>query len=218
MKGSPLNASRALRRLGLPGALALLLMVAAAVVLLVSTGGLFAAIVTPGADAAGAADTRAREVETYAKALEGHRAQFDGRSLLFVPGPPPPPPAPAVGEDSGPPPAPPPPSEYKGPKLIGMVNGVAWFEDGNKLAPGESRGDMRLVSLDPPWDARIEWKGVTFTVSLFARDSVINHKGGGSAPEPAEPPAAPEPEKPVEEPKPATPPPPTDPPAPENRP
>ncbi len=163
------------RRLGARGGVALVLVAATAIVLLYGASGLFAALITPGADPAHSADARDREVQAYSTALDGHKAQFDGRSILFVPGPPPPPPPPpAATVESEPPPPPPPPSAYGGPKLIGMVNGVAWFEDGLRLAPGEEKRGVRVKRLNPPWDAEIEWEGVTFTVSLFARDGLIS--------------------------------------------
>jgi hypothetical protein len=193
-----------LRRLGVPGAVASVLIAAAVIVVMISASGLVAAIATPGAGAEVAAATREREAGEYSRALDTHRARFDGRSLLFIPGPPPPPPPPptVVVENDQPPPPPPPPSSYGGPKLIGMVNGAAWFEDGLKLGPGESKGDVRVVRLDPPWDAEIEWKGIPFTVSLFARDSLIERR---TAPAPANP--AEEPEAPAHDEKPgATPP------------
>lgn len=187
-----------LKRLGAHGLTALALAAVTAVVLLVSAEGLLAALVTPGAGSA-PAEAREREAEAYSKGLEAHRAQFDGRSILFVPGPPPPPPppAPVVTENNEPPPPPPPPATYGGPKLIGMVNGVAWFEDGLRLAPGETKSGVHLISIDAPWDAQVEWKGVTFTIGLFARDTLISPRPAPIAPpsEPATPPAdKPEPE------------------------
>ncbi len=206
MNDSPASMSRALRRLGVHGAVASVLIAAAVIVVLVSASGLVAAITTPGAGAEVAAATREREAGDYSRAIDAHRARFDGRSLLFVPGPPPPPPPPptAVVENDQPPPPPPPPSSYGGPKLIGMVNGAAWFDDGMKLAPGESKGDVRLVRIDPPWDAEIEWKGIRFTVSLFTRDSVIARKTE-PAPAPAGPPEESDAPTHDENPAPATP-------------
>lgn len=180
-------------RIGVPGAAAALAMVAAVIVLLVSARGLVAAVFTPGVSAADSPQERERlAVESYAKAIDAHAAQFNGRSILFVPGPPPPPPPPPaeVVEETEPAP-PPPPATYGGPKLIGIADGLAWFEDGTKLGPEGSKGDLKVLSLDAPWNVQVEWKGVAFAVSLFARDTVVIREAGA-------PPAAPAPLTPEE--------------------
>jgi len=51
-----------------------------------------------------------------------------------------------------------------------------------KLKEGESNGTVRLVRLDSPWGARLEWKGVEFDVGLFERDKIVM-----PAPQPASP-------------------------------
>ncbi|MBA4039500.1 MAG: hypothetical protein C0468_04125 [Planctomyces sp.] len=71
--------------------------------------------------------------------------------------------------------APPPPEElteenYDGPRLIAMINGAAWFEDGSRLEPGEiGLGGLEVVELDAPWGVRVRYRGNVFTLSLFER-------------------------------------------------
>jgi hypothetical protein len=85
--------------------------------------------------------------------------------------------------------------------LIGMINDVAWFADGKRLGPGQSDGDIKVIRLEPPWNAIVAWKDVEFTVSLFARDAVVAPppKSGPVEPTPEEKPADP-PEQPAAEP------------------
>ncbi|MCC6660267.1 MAG: hypothetical protein IT437_05220 [Phycisphaerales bacterium] len=121
-------------------------------------------------------------------------AQVDGRSLFFVPAAPPPPPPPPP-KDEGPRPVPK-PSTYTGPVLVAMVNGTAWFGkdkgDGGAsdkiisvltIGGPEVRG-VTLLGLNPPWSARVLWKGVEFDVPLLAPDTVVNKE------QPAQPPAS----------------------------
>jgi hypothetical protein len=143
----------------------------ALVVLVLSAGAPIRALLTPAPRAP--AEPGARD-STIADAIERRVARIDGRSLFFVPAEPPPPPPPAVARDDSPPGPPPPPSTYRGPGLVAMINGVAWFSDGTRLAPAdEADGDLRVVRLVPPWEAVVEWRGAEFTVSLFERDRVV---------------------------------------------
>ncbi len=120
-----------------------------------------------------------------AASMANYKAQVDGRSLFFIPRPkhrdlPP--------ADAGPR-QPAPPASYGGPPLIAMINGAAWFNDGRKLVPGaEADRGLRVISIDPPWGARVQWQGVEFTIPLFNRDALA---GGGSPSTPAPDSAAP---------------------------
>ena len=108
------------------------------------------------------------------------QARVDGRSLFFVPSAPPPPPPPRVAEEDRPapaPPPPPPPSRYEGPQIVALINDTVWLAGGDQLAPGESAQGVRVIAVDAPWSARVEWGGVEFDVSLFARDSVVYPDG-----------------------------------------
>ncbi len=179
------RASAAWAALGYPGKLALLTLGCAAVAVLVSSRHLVSAFSTPAArpPAAGAADQQRKQ--QYAAAIDRHLLQVDGRSLFFIPSaPPPPPPPPPPPRSDGPPPPPPPPARYGGPTIIAMLNDAVWFDNGVKLEVGESSesDSVKVVRLNAPWSAVVEWRGIEFTVDLFKKDAVV-------APEP--PPAAP---------------------------
>jgi hypothetical protein len=129
--------------------------------------------------------------------MAAYRAQFDGRTMFFTPAKPPPAPV-AVAptpENNGPPPPPPPPATYGGPAPIAMIFDTVWFADGKKLKAGDpAEGDVRVVRLEPPWKAVLDWKGVEFDVKFFERDSVVIKAPGekmveGTAPEPKPAPA-----------------------------
>jgi hypothetical protein len=72
-------------------------------------------------------------------------------------------------------PAPPPerkptaPTRYGGPGLIGMADNAAIFAEGKKVRVGETNSNVTLISLEPPWNARVLWQGAEFTISLFDR-------------------------------------------------
>lgn len=167
------------RRIGVPGRLAIVLLLIALIACVLSLRGLVRSLLAPSAQAVKSIhEEKTKQLtEDYAKVLTQHTAQFTGRSVFFVPSPPPPPrqPEPEVKVvEAPPPPPPPPPATYGGPKLIAMINDEAWFEDGQKLKAGESgKGDLKIKELRPPWDVAVVWKGIEFSVSLFDRDRVV---------------------------------------------
>jgi hypothetical protein len=130
-----------------------------------------------------AQDEKANEAAaSFAKSIDDNAAQFNGRSVFFIPSapPPPPPPPPPPRDDPEPEPAPAPskPSSYGGPALLAMLSDTIWFANGKKLKIGESDADSgtKLLSVEAPWSAEIEYKGVAFKVPLFARDDVVIKK------------------------------------------
>lgn len=130
-----------------------------------------------------AQDEKANEAAaSFAKSIDDNAAQFNGRSVFFVPSaPPPPPPPPPPPRDEPEPETPPPPSKpssYGGPALLAMLSDTIWFANGKKLKIGESDADSgtKLISVEAPWSAEIEYKGVAFKVPLFARDDVVLKK------------------------------------------
>jgi len=204
------------RRLGPAGIGAVLCGVGAAVVMILSASTLLSAARVPSATLVEQAEQERKASEDKFKAaFDDQLKQINGRSLFLVPGAPPPPaPARTVVPDE--PKDPPKPSTYGGPALVGMINGVAWFNDGKKLAVGEGDSDLKMVELKPPWGAVVKWKDVEFTIGLFDRDAVVNPppKPVGAAsdevigPEappdafPGEKPTPPKPPEPKPEPKP----------------
>ncbi|MFZ4573162.1 MAG: hypothetical protein ACOYN0_02115 [Phycisphaerales bacterium] len=104
--------------------------------------------------------------------FEGYLAQINGRSLLITPGAPVAEAPPVVADTT--PKDPPKPSSYGGPALTAMMLDSAWFADGARLkAGGDGKGDLKVLSLNPPWEVRVEWRGVEFNVPLFDRDKVV---------------------------------------------
>ncbi|HYE02433.1 MAG TPA: hypothetical protein VD963_04265 [Phycisphaerales bacterium] len=118
--------------------------------------------------------------ETLASELRLHADRLDGRSLFFVP----PRPAPRLVRADPVDLPPPPPAVYAGPPLVGMVSGTALFADGTWLRAGEESrlADLALLALEPPWSARVRWRGVEFTVPLFERRGLLS--AGAPAAEP----------------------------------
>lgn len=114
-----------------------------------------------------ARDQQAR-AERYAESLEDWRAQVEGRSMFFVPpAPPPPPREESPVADRGPAP---PPSSYAGPRIVAIVGSTVWFDNGDTVKAGdEASGAVKVLSVSPPWSARVVWRGAEFDVPLFDR-------------------------------------------------
>lgn len=99
---------------------------------------------------------------TFKDAIDDQLAQIDGRSLFFIP---PPPSDKPDAKNQGPK-----PTVYGGPSLLAMVNGTAWFSDGDRVSESKPEGKgLKLVRLNAPWGARVEWQGGEFDVELFKR-------------------------------------------------
>jgi hypothetical protein len=119
----------------------------------------------------------ASRLQRFADALAEHGAQVNGRSLFFVP-PRPRPPRQEVAIDTTPR-EPPRPTRYGGPAITAMVNNQVWFNDGQRVRLGESGRGVKVVSMNAPWSAKIEWQGVEFDVDLFQRDTVVTRPALG---------------------------------------
>jgi len=65
------------------------------------------------------------------------------------------------------------PSSYGGPALVGIAENAAWFADGKRIKIGEENSGRKVVALDPPWYAKVQWSGGEYTVKLFDRHSAI---------------------------------------------
>lgn len=109
-----------------------------------------------------------KQVGLYTSAMEERVKQINGRSMFFVP------PAPAEvaekekePEDEGPAPE---PTRYGGPDVIAVVNGTVWFGNDRRIAVGEERDGIKVVSVgESPWSVKLEWRGVEFDVQVFER-------------------------------------------------
>jgi hypothetical protein len=134
-----------------------------------------------------------RRTGERAAAFSNYVNQIEGRSLFFNPratvaqAPPP-------VVDEGPREAPR-PTSYGGPQMTAMIFDEVWFADGTRLKVGEpARGDVRVVAINPPWDATLEWRGVEFKVELFQKNTVVFREGGSSPANDTPPPDPPPPE------------------------
>lgn len=111
-------------------------------------------------------DLKAR-TEMFRKTLTATAEKVTTRSPFYPPKPKAPPP-------------PPTPTRYSGPAIIGMVSDTVFFADGKRLgvgSPGEA--GLSVVSIDPPWAARLKYNGAEFTVGLFDREPVKLNTGLG---------------------------------------
>lgn len=155
----------------LPGRVALVCAAIAIGIVLANLGAPIGALLAP---TPGAPASLEEGIGNLSSRMDDRIASINGRSLFFVPDAPPPPAPPArVVEDTGPLPDPPPPSRYAGPRLVAMINNIAWFSDGTQLGIDQADGDLRVKRLLPPWEAVVEWQGAEFTVSLFERDRIV---------------------------------------------
>lgn len=66
------------------------------------------------------------------------------------------------------------PPKYLGTELVGMVGDTAIFRDGKlRKVGGEAVDGVAVLSIDPPWTARVRWSGGDYTVSLFERNNNV---------------------------------------------
>lgn len=167
-------------RLGAKGRWALLIALLAAIMLLLWTWSLLSAVLLP---ASGTASAQADEKQRLAELQEKFKqqiAQFDGRTVFYVPAAPGAKPPPEEHTDSSDK-APEKPSTYGGPGIIAMINDVVWFSDGSRVKSGETVGDIKVAAVKAPWEATVLWKGVEFKVNFFERDGVVLNKTKSSS-------------------------------------
>lgn len=105
--------------------------------------------------------------------LRNHVAQIDGRTMFFTPDAPPPPPPQVTEREPEAPRPDPAPSRYGGPAIVGMMFDSVWFSNEMRLQVGESGSGVRVISMDAPWSARLEWRDVEFDVPFMERDQVV---------------------------------------------
>lgn len=130
--------------------------------------GLLGAIASPSAQGANGPQADTGRIEAYRASFSERVAQINGRSMFFIPPQPAPPPPPP--DEPSEPEAPAEPERYGGPAVIAMINGAVWLENGTKLRLDESSANgLRLISINAPWGARIEWRGKEWDVPLFDR-------------------------------------------------
>ncbi len=100
-----------------------------------------------------------------------YRKRFEGRSLFFAPSdwkrkvpppPPPPPPSPA-------PPPPPAPVEYTGPKPVGMLGSIVYFEGGRTIELGKEGDGVTVVEIVTPWQLKLKHKDRVYEVPVGSK-------------------------------------------------
>lgn len=163
----------AVSRIGLPGVLALGGLTVLGVSIVSSVGPVIGDAFVGVPEVGDETSSTDKALARFASEHETHEASAIGRSMFFIPmaPPPPPPPPPPPRESPPPPPPPPPPSRYGGPKIIAMLEQSVWFDNGQIVAIGDEAGGVRVIDLNPPWSARLEWSGVEFDVPLFNRNT-----------------------------------------------
>lgn len=147
----------------------------AVITLLASSRSLLSALLTPPPSASqvdlASLDSRG---EAFDRSYdERYLAELNARWLFFRPPTPPPPARPVEQRPREEPPPPPPPARYGGPQLIAIFDNHAWFGDGVRLAIGDEFDDLQVLDMTPPWDVRVRWKGVEFTLDLFLKDKIV---------------------------------------------
>ena len=120
-------------------------------------------------------------IAAFLEATGKDLAQFEGRSLFAVPGPPSPR-TETVRKATA-------PTRYGGPAIIAMINDQVWFSDGKRLgASDDAVGGLKVVSINAPWSARLEWEGAEFEVEFIARSPLLasaeESSGGRITPNP----------------------------------
>ncbi|MBL0926986.1 MAG: hypothetical protein IBJ11_04945 [Phycisphaerales bacterium] len=161
------NALRSLTRkigpLGVAGGVAAGLALAALVLALWT---LVPTLLSPAVRPPSGLEQRQDRLKQFAEAFEGQLKNIGGRSLFALP------PRPTPPRRAGPvaPPSDAKPSSYGGPAIIAITGFGVLFEDGRLLRQGNAANEgLRVVSINPPWGARLEWRGAEFDVPLFER-------------------------------------------------
>ncbi len=162
------------QRLGKSGRIALVIGLAAGALLVWGLWSVTsAAILSASAGGSKKAEDKQRVAE-LSKTIEERMEQFKGRTIFYKPAKPGPPPEPEKPTEQ--PGTPAVASSYGGPSIIAMINDAVWFSDGTRIKIGEKSGDSKLLSINPPWTAKIEYKGAAFDVPFFEKDAVVLNK------------------------------------------
>lgn len=152
----------------------------AGVVVLRSCWPVVSAALTRNGEHTSAAEEGKAAVDRFKNSTEAQVAAIKGRSAFFPPPPKAapiaerPPSRPVVDTTPKPPPA---PTRYGGPGIQAIINGTVWFNDGKRIAVGESTGTgssaVTVLAAESPWAVKLKWEGHEWEVPLFERDGVI---------------------------------------------
>lgn len=70
------------------------------------------------------------------------------------------------------------PRVYGGPDLVAIYDDSAWFRDGRRLKINDtSDTTLSVISVNPPWGAKVRWMGAEFDITLFERSKDILTSG-----------------------------------------
>lgn len=70
------------------------------------------------------------------------------------------------------------PRVYGGPDLVAIYDSSAWFRDGRRLKIDDtSDSTLSVISVNPPWGAKVRWMGAEFDITLFERSKDILTSG-----------------------------------------
>lgn len=184
----PLNDPKAIARtLGVPGCIAVVALLGALFVVGREVPAFISALMLPRGVGEETVAQSAQRTEQYNAAFDGYLAQFDGRSMFFVPAPPR---QAAKTEEKPKDDKPSVPTSYGGPKIIAMINDKVWFDDNTSASVGaDEKSGLKVVGLNTPWGAKIAWRGVEFDVPLFDRttERFIEKPAKKDEPKPVEP-------------------------------
>lgn len=160
-------------RLGTPGKVATAALGVALVVLISVVPAFVRALWAPSAETQSSAEGDKELAAKTKEKFPGYLAQIEGRSLFLTPGPPKleskKPEDEPIEDDK-----PQKPATYGGPAVIAMMGDSVWFDNGKRMQVGDERdGDIRVVAVNIPWEATIEWQEVEFKVGLFKKDDLV---------------------------------------------
>lgn len=120
------------------------------------------------------AQSLAESLKRHDQLAAADTRRFDGRSAFFMPPAPvrkPPKPV-KPPEPPKPPPPPPPPSaprEYTGPKPIGAIGELVFFDNASQIKVGEERGGVKVLASAAPWSVKLGHAGGEYDVPLWAK-------------------------------------------------
>jgi len=119
-----------------------------------------------------AGDELKAKTEQFKKTIAAAGDKVVSRSPFYPPKPKVPPPPPA-------------PTRYTGPAVIGMLSDSVFFADGRRLSTADTAdGGLSVLSISPPWSARLRYNGAEFTVPLFEREPAKLNTGLGGTTSP----------------------------------
>jgi hypothetical protein len=169
-------------RLGTPGKVATAALGVALVVLISIVPAFVRALWAPSAETQSSAEGDKELAAKTKEKFPGYLAQIEGRSLFLTPGPTkqesPKPEDEPIEDDQ-----PQKPATYGGPAVIAMMGDSVWFDNGKRMQVGDERdGDIRVVAVNIPWEATIEWQAVEFKVGLLKKDDLVIKEQAKEAP------------------------------------